>query len=236
MSPLAAQLQTRLATIRSRIEAATARANRDSHHVTLVAVTKYASAECVQALIDLGERELGESRPQQLEARAAQFTAADSIRWHLVGHLQRNKARRMLPVVELIHSVDSLRLLAALDRLAEEADVTPHVLLEVNMSGEEAKHGFSPDGLRTAWGEAQTFERIRIEGLMTMAARSDDPEDARPAFRGLRELRDELGGVDKLPHLSMGMSGDFEIAVEEGATLVRIGSALFEGLTEGPAQ
>ena len=232
MSPLAVELETRLAAIRSRIENAAIRADRDPRDVTLVAVTKYASVECVQALIDLGERELGESRPQQLEKRAKQFTPTDPVRWHLVGHLQRNKARRMLPVVSLIHSVDSLRLLASLDRLAAEEDVTPRVLLEVNMSGEDVKHGFSPTELRADWSEARSFENVQIEGLMTMAARSDHPEDARPAFRGLRELRDELAGVEELPQLSMGMSGDFEVAVEEGATLVRIGSALFEGLDE----
>lgn len=232
MGALESEIKRRLAAIRDRIADACAKAGRDPREVKLIAVTKYAAPACVRALVELGERDLGESRPQQLVERAGWFTAEEGVRWHLVGHLQRNKARRVLPLAALIHSVDSTRLASTLDRLAEEEGGTPRVLLEVNMTGEAAKHGFSPQELRKHWNDLANLRRVRIDGLMTMAARTDDPEETRATFRGLRQLRDELGTNAQLPELSMGMSGDFEIAVEEGATMVRIGSRLFDGLDE----
>ncbi|MEX0716015.1 MAG: YggS family pyridoxal phosphate-dependent enzyme [Planctomycetaceae bacterium] len=226
--------------IRDRIAAACARSGRPVSSVRLVAVTKYATLEQVRALFDLGVRDLGESRPQQLLERAAQLPP--DVRWHLIGHLQRNKARRLLPVTDCIHSVDSFRLLEALERLAEETATAPRVLLQVNVAGEAAKHGFDPEELARGWLEAvRDCRHVRLEGLMTMAPYAEDPEAARPVFRALRELRDRLVsdrefGSDPvaryrestLPELSMGMTGDFEPAIEEGATLIRIGGALFD--------
>lgn len=212
--------------------AACGRAGRDATSVTLVTVTKMARPEWIQALVDLGQTELAENRPQQLAERAAQV--AGPVHWHLIGHLQRNKARRTLPLVSMIHSVDSLRLLTTIDQLAAELNLQPRVLFEVNVSGEASKDGFRREELLAVWSQLLACRHVRVEGLMTMAPLSDNPNDARPTFAGLRELRDELrsrspAGVT-LPHLSMGMSGDFEVAIEEGATLVRVGSALFEGL------
>ena len=218
--------------VRERIGAACRRVGRDPASVTLVAVTKYAELAWMRRLVALGAVELGENRPQQLVARAREIP--DPVHWHLIGHLQRNKVRSVLPVTTLIHSADSLRLLQAIDRIAGELALQPRVLVELNLSGDSAKHGFQIDELRRVWDEALQLEHVRIEGLMTMAAYSPNPEDARPAFRRLRELRDELqsrlGAATRLEHLSMGMTGDFEVAIEEGATLVRIGSALWEGL------
>lgn len=219
--------------VRERIASAVKRSVRDANDVTLVAVTKYAKLEWVRALVALGVTELGENRPQQLHERAAEIEPG--VHWHLIGHLQRNKVRRTLPIVTLIHSVDSLRLLAEINQQANELDLQPRVLMEVNLSGEEQKHGFARDDLLAHWDEVRAFSRVRVEGLMTMAAYSDDPEHARPTFAALRTLRDQLctrsPKTTSLPHLSMGMTGDFEVAVEEGATLVRIGSALWEGLS-----
>lgn len=215
-----------------RIAAACRRVGRDPASVTLVAVTKSARPEWIQALVDIGQAELAENRPQQLIERATHI--AGPIQWHLIGHLQRNKARQILPLVSLIHSVDSLRLLTTLDQLAANLNLQPRVLLEVNVSGEASKDGFRADELLAAWDQVIACRHLRVEGLMTMAPLSDRPADARPPFAGLRELRDQLRtrspDAVPLPHLSMGMSGDFEVAIEEGATLVRVGSALFEGM------
>jgi pyridoxal phosphate enzyme (YggS family) len=219
--------------IRDRMAGACTRAGRDPAEVSLVTVTKYAQIDWVRALVRQGECELGESRPQQLVKRAAELT--DPVRWQLIGSLQRNKVRLVLPVVSRIHSVDSVRLLESIDRIAGELGLRPRLLLEVRLSGEEAKQGFEPDVLRQCWDQVQSFPHVLLEGLMTMAAYADDPEAARPVFAGLRQLRNELRsqspGAAALPHLSMGMTGDFEVAIEEGATLVRIGSALWEGLS-----
>src|SRR5262249_6505842 len=178
---------------------------------------KYAEIEWARHLVSLGAVELGENRPQQLVRRAAQITAP--VHWHLIGPLQRNKVRSTLPLVSLIHSADSVRLLQAVDRVAGELSLRPRVLLEVNLSGEAAKHGFHHEELCATWNEVLTLTNVQVGGLMTMAAYSPDPESARPAFRRLRELRDELqsrsGSTTHLQHLSMGMTGDFEVAIEE---------------------
>lgn len=229
--PLETIVDRNLRHVRERIAAACARARRDPTAVSLLAVTKYAQVDWVRALAELGVADLGESRPQQLVARSRELGV--TARWHLIGPLQRNKVRLVLPETELIHSVDSLRLLEAIDRVANELHLRPRLLLEVNLSGEVAKHGFTTDALRSLWSKVRSREQVQIDGLMTMAAYSANPEDARPTFAALRGLRDELqadSGSPALPHLSMGMSGDFETAIEEGATLVRIGSALWEGL------
>ena len=221
-----------LGRVRERIARSCERARRNPAEVTLVAVTKYAQLDCVRALVALGAVELGESRPQQLVARAAELDA--SIHWHLIGSLQRNKIRLVLPVTERIHSVDSLRLLDGIDRIAAELQVRPRVLIEVNLTGEESKHGFRRDELIAAWDQIIVCRNVQVDGLMTMAAYASDPEASRPTFAALRTLRDELrrNSPAEMPlnDLSMGMSGDFEVGIEEGATLVRVGSALWEGL------
>lgn len=225
-------IRRNFAAVQERISGAAIRSGRKPEDVKLVAVTKYAELDWVRTLVSLGATELGENYPQHLLDRREQIDPA--VHWHLIGSLQRNKARRVLPVVTMIHSVDSMRLLNSLDRLAAELNLRPSVLLEVNVSGEKTKHGFSPDQARQAWTSICSLANVQIEGLMTMAPHSEEPEESRPVFAGLRRLRDALlyespPGI-ALPHLSMGMTADFETAIEEGATLVRVGSALWEGL------
>jgi pyridoxal phosphate enzyme (YggS family) len=228
-----AALTERLAAVDDRVAAACRRAGRARDEVRLVAVTKSVSAEVAALLPGLGVVDLGESRPQELW-RKAEVLPPGPIRWHLIGHLQRNKVERTLPLVQLIHSVDSLRLLDALEQEAAERQFTVPVLLEVNASREANKHGFAPKELPGLAPRLAVQGRVRVAGLMTMAALDELPEKARPTFAEVRRLRDrlrtELGDVHALEHLSMGMSNDYEVAVEEGATLVRVGSALFEGL------
>lgn len=235
---ISSRLAENLERIRARVTAACERAGRSSAEVTVVAVTKYAELEWVRALVELGVTELGESRPQQLIARAAALPP--DLHWHMIGHLQRNKVDLLLPAVSRIHSVDSIRLLEAIQREAAKQGLRPKVLLEVNVSGEQSKDGFNPTELISEWDRIISFDRIAIDGLMTMAPLDDDIEKARPVFRTLRELRDRLRAASHtsipLPHLSMGMSGDFEVGIEEGATLVRIGSGLFEGLASDDTQ
>jgi pyridoxal phosphate enzyme (YggS family) len=222
-------LAERLTAIRTRIADACRRAGRDPAGVTLVAVTKTVSPEVAAVAHELGMIDLGESRPQELWKKAAAVPAA---RWHLIGHLQRNKIDRTVPLVALVHSVDSERVLEALAAFGAKRGAPVPVLLEVNCSREAAKGGFSPEALPALSDRLASLTGVSVRGLMTMAAYSDDPEDARPTFAELRRLRDEFRtrtGLE-LPELSMGMSGDFEVAVEEGATLVRVGTTLFEGL------
>ena len=232
MDGVAEKLRENLQLVDQRIEAACHRSRRERSSVQVVAVTKYADWSWVEALTDLGMTVLGESRPQQLSERAA--LTQPPVQWHLIGHLQRNKVHGVLSHAALIHSVDSWRLLQRIDRNAGELELRPRVLLQVNVSGEASKDGFSPDQLREQLAQAESLSHLQIMGLMTMAPRSDDPAATRPVFQGLREFRDELAATArsiKLPHLSMGMSNDFEVAIEEGATLVRLGSVLFTGLT-----
>jgi len=226
------RIAANLAAVRQRMAAACARSGRSIDDVRLVAVTKSASLDEIRALIALGVTDMGESRPQQLLSRASELP--QEIAWHLIGSLQRNKARKILPLVSLIHSADSFRLLDALDRLAAELAIRPRVLLEVNVSGEESKQGFSPDELNSDIARLPGWRHLEICGLMTMAPETEDPEEARPTFRALRAFRDELqqqldalAAPIPLRELSMGMSGDFEIAIEEGATRIRVGSLLF---------
>jgi pyridoxal phosphate enzyme (YggS family) len=213
-----ARLRANLAGVEERIAAACVRAGRRRTDVTLVAVTKTVSAEIAAMLPELGVVDLGENRPQELWRKAEALPA--SVRWHMIGHLQRNKIDRTLPIASLIHAVDSVRLLDALEAEAIKQDRDVEVLLEVNVSGEASKQGFAP----TALPDLSGLTHVKVRGLMTMAM-LQDAEKCRPTFARLRELRDRLG----LEHLSMGMSNDFEIAIEEGATFIRLGSILFEG-------
>jgi pyridoxal phosphate enzyme (YggS family) len=220
-----------LAAVEERLLAACRRAGRARSEVTLVAVTKTVSVEVAALLPGLGVQDLGESRPQELWRKAAVVT---DVHWHLIGHLQRNKIERTLPLIQRIHSVDSLRLLDALEQACRQSSRTLPALLEVNASRETSKHGFAPEDVPGLAARLAELKYVRIEGLMTMAAYEEDAQRTRPTFAALRTLRDrlavELGRP--LPHLSMGMSNDFEIAVEEGATLVRLGTVLFEGISE----
>jgi pyridoxal phosphate enzyme (YggS family) len=226
------RISENLGRVRSRMAAACGRAGRRASDVTLVAVTKYAEMSWVRTLVRLGIADLGESRPQQLEERVP--LVGEPVRWHLVGHLQRNKVRRILPLIAAIHSVDTFSLLERIDAVAGELSRRPRLFLEVNVAHEESKDGFDPDDLVAGWQHALGCRHVEIAGLMTMAPLADDPETSRPAFRGLRALRDRLAASSpadvRLAELSMGMSHDFEIAIEEGATLIRVGSSLFEGL------
>lgn len=230
-SELRERLEENLRGVRKRMEEACQRAQRSPQTVRLVAVTKYAQPAWMRELLALGERDWGENRPQQLASRAGEFPA--TIRWHLIGSLQRNKAQLAARHATLVHSVDSVRLLEALEKQAAACQRTLPVLLEVNISGETQKHGFTAAELLAIARTPPQTPHLSIEGLMTMAPHSDRPEESRGVFRGLRDLRDRLR--EQVPawplrDLSMGMSGDFEVAIEEGATLVRVGSALWEGL------
>jgi pyridoxal phosphate enzyme (YggS family) len=233
-SPLQEFLKSKLSAVEERIESACLRVGRARSEVTLVCVTKTISAGSAAVLAELGVPDFGESRPQELWHKAALLP--QTIHWHLIGHLQRNKIERTLPLVHLIHSVDSIRLLEALEREAAKQERVVPVLLEVNASSEPAKHGFAPEELPGLPPRVLPLRHVRVEGLMTMAALTENTEECRPTFAALRQLRDrlrsEFGPPHRLEHLSMGMSQDFEIAIEEGATLVRIGSALVEGLPQ----
>lgn len=234
MDSVTTRIAANYAAVVERIAAACRHAGRAASEVRLVAVTKSAEVDWIEALVSLGAHDLAESRPQKLCERS---TLVDpSVRWHLIGRLQRNKVRKVLPVAAWIHSVDSVPLLQRIDEIAGELGVRPGLLLEVNVSGETAKSGFRPNELAEAWPVVASVKNAEVVGLMTMAPLFDSPEAARPVFAGLRTLRDQLQTrvpAVQLPELSMGMSGDFEVAVEEGATMVRVGSALFEGLEGG---
>lgn len=222
-----------LARVRERIALAAASVNRDPNEITLIGVSKYVGVAESSALLNAGCLDLGESRPQQLWEKAVAPELA-SARWHLVGHLQRNKVRRTLPVVQLIHSVDSWRLLKAIDQCARDLGQMTRVLLEVNCSGDSAKHGLTADGLRRLLPSLAELKHVTVCGMMTMAALEGGPDIAERNFTTLRDLRDSVQSEcppgTELAELSMGMSQDFEAAIRAGATLLRIGSILFEGM------
>lgn len=231
-------LADRLAAVEQRLRAACRRAGRARDEVTLVAVTKTVSPAIAALLPALGVFDLGESRPQELWRKVEALAGSThAVRWHLIGHLQRNKIERTLPLAHCIHSVDSLRLLEALERACpacRPAGSRLDVFLEVNASREANKHGFAPEEVAALAPALLPLKNLRIAGLMTMAAYEEDPEHCRPTFAALRQLRERLrvavGSAHPLQHLSMGMSNDFEVAIEEGATMVRLGTVLFEGL------
>ncbi len=223
-------LHQNLDRVRERIHNAAETAGRSPADITLIGVTKYVKPPQAAALQRAGCVDLGESRPQQLWTKAEQVPDAN---WHLIGHLQRNKVRQTLPLVTLVHSVDSHRLLASLEREALEIDQRIDVLLEVNVSGDASKHGLTEDELPRLLEKAAECSRLHVRGLMTMAAREGGPVVAQRNFSALRVLRDQFSDQVSpninLKELSMGMSGDFETAIAEGATMVRIGSLLWEG-------
>jgi len=230
-------IRSKLRALEERIAAATARAGRDPADVTVVAVTKTVSVELIEQAIALGVKHIGENRVQ--EASAKFESIGRKATWHLVGHLQSNKVKRALEIFDVIQSVDTVRLAEAISQRAVEAQSRTRprvdVLLEVNTSGEASKFGFRPEDVKAAAEEIGVLDGVRVRGLMTVGPVVERPEDARPAFALLRNLADDvtklgLPDVD-MKILSMGMSGDFEVAVEEGATLIRVGTAIF-----GPRQ
>ncbi len=220
-------LAENLAIVRDRIVRACEKARRTPEEVTLLAVSKNHSAQTVREAVALGLTLFGENRVQ--EARVKIPASPGRARWHFIGHLQSNKARDAVSLFEMIESLDSLTLATEVQRQAEKQSRTVRALVEVNIAGESSKFGWNPDRLLTELTQLNSLGRIELHGLMTVAPYSTDPERVRPVFRRLREVRDrcadQLGAP--LPVLSMGMSGDLEVAIEEGATLVRVGTALF---------
>ncbi|HET6430160.1 MAG TPA: YggS family pyridoxal phosphate-dependent enzyme [Phycisphaerae bacterium] len=233
------RLLENLQRVRDRIAESALKAGRDPEAVRLVAITKSADLDDIKALIELGVNDLGESRVQQLVSRAEELAQwvgrrrkeTPAYRWHMVGHLQRNKVRQVLDAAEVVHSVDSLRLAEEIDRRGAQIGRVTEVMLQVNCSEEPQKFGVAVGASSHLTEQMCTLEHLRVIGLMTMAPLDPNPEKARPTFTRLREIfedmrRDKVGGSD-LRHLSMGMTQDYPVAVEEGATMVRIGTALF---------
>ncbi|MFM7412285.1 MAG: YggS family pyridoxal phosphate-dependent enzyme [Planctomycetota bacterium] len=224
-----------VAAVRDRIAAACRLAGRPADAVRLVAVTKYVDAATTRLVAECGCPDLAESRPQQIWAKAEALAASGpAVRWHLVGHLQRNKVRRTLPALAVIHTLDSRRLLEAVEAEGAVLGLACDVLVEVNLAADSGRSGTPVAEVPGLVAAAAAARHVRLRGLMGMASHPDSPAaDARRDFARLRDLRDTLVGVapaDALRELSMGMSGDFEAAILEGSTMVRIGSALFEGL------
>jgi PLP dependent protein len=224
-------LRDRFADVRNRIETTARACGRSPQEITLVAITKTHPTETINAAIDLGAKDLGENRVQEAEEKIREL-GRDAARWHLVGHLQTNKARRAIGLFDLIHSLDSAALAERLDRLcAEEGRESLDVLVQIDLGGEVTKSGIETADLPALLSTLKQCARLRLIGLMTLPPYFENPDCSRPFFKTLRDLRDELQGLglfgSRKGELSMGMSHDFEIAIEEGATMVRVGTALF---------
>ena len=235
MSISADTIARNLQRVREQIATAARKSGRNPHEITLIAVTKYVDAETTRLVVEAGCMVIGESRPQALWAKSealADFQRNSGFQWHLVGHLQRNKVARTLPVVRLLHSVDSERLLAEIDKTAATIAQRASVLLQVNISGDASKHGWRPADMPRVLDELDRYQHVDVRGLMAMAGLATDTDAARRQFASMSKLRDDLfaRGPDnvQLNELSMGMSRDFAVAIEEGATMVRIGSTLFQ--------
>ncbi len=217
-------------TIRSRIATACARCGRDPHEVTLVAVSKTFPAEAIADAYDAGVADIGENYVQELLAKRERLSGR-SIRWHFIGHLQSNKVKYLVPWIHLIHAVDDVGLAREIDKRAAHAGTRVNVLVEVNTTGEQTKFGVRPAATVEFVRSLAEFRHLSIAGLMTIGPFLPDPEASRPMFRMLRLLTKELAALGQenvqMQHLSMGMTGDFEVAIEEGATLIRIGTAIF---------
>ena len=238
-------LKDAYAELTDRVGEAAQRSGRAAEEVMVVAVTKYSEMSQVRAMLDLGHMDFGENQGQQLAQRVPQANefltrkqqldsrgdTPDRIRWHMVGHLQRNKVKQVVPHVNLIHSVDSLRLVEELHGFGNKTDSVVDILLQVNVSGEATKHGIVPPAVRHLVDQIDLMLHLRLRGLMTMAPYSENPEDARDVFKRTRELFEETQALDSSGNqfniLSMGMSGDYAVAIEEGSNCVRIGRALF---------
>ena len=231
VDPAETALAERLARVRAKIAAAAERSGRRSDEVTLIAISKTHPSSVVSRLAELGATDLGENRVQEAEGKISEV-GRDRARWHLVGHLQANKARRAVNLFDVIHSLDSIDLAQRLDRLCvEEGRDNLSVLIQVDLGHEETKSGIDETELEQLVESLGSLERLQLIGLMTLPPFFENPEDGRPFFRKLRELRDQLAAQgafgDRKGELSMGMTNDFEVAIEEGATMVRIGTAIF---------
>ncbi|MGD1978006.1 MAG: YggS family pyridoxal phosphate-dependent enzyme [Akkermansiaceae bacterium] len=222
-----------LAIIRKRVEEAASRTGRE---VDLLVVSKTWPAEIVRGAVDAGQIKFGENRLQEGEEKIP--VLPDSLEWHFIGGLQSNKVRRVLSLFPVVHSLSSMKLVRFANRIAGELELIPKVFLEVNIGNEESKHGFSPDGLRESLEEILSSGHLDLQGLMCIPPRVGSPEEARPWFAKVRELQDELESRAgrMFPGLSMGMSGDFEVAIEEGSTIVRVGSAIFGPRLNSPTK
>ncbi|MNE41125.1 hypothetical protein D3C80_1351800 [compost metagenome] len=225
---MALTLQERIVAVGERVARACAASGRDVHDVKVIAVTKYVSLKTVAEVLEAGLEEIAESRWQDAEHKWNLL--GDKGTWHFIGHLQTNKVKDVIGKFEYIHSLDRLSLARELQKKAEAAGIDVKVFLQVNISGEDTKFGLPPEAVPDFLREIAPLHRIKVVGLMTMAPHEEDPELTRPVFRGLRELRDELNLLALTPEpiqeLSMGMSNDFEVAIEEGATRVRLGTVL----------
>ncbi len=224
-----AELAHNIAQVRAHIAEAAERAGRSPHEITLVAVSKTKPLELVEAAYRLGITDFGENRVQEALQKIAAFHP-QGIRWHMIGHVQSNKATKVAPAFDWVQSVDSLHVAQALDRYAAQRETRLPVLLEVNIAGEESKEGTTPAQLPALVRQMLTLSHLEVQGLMTVAPQVENPEEVRWVFRALRLLREqlhnELPGL-AMPHLSMGMTDDYQIAIEEGATIVRVGRAIF---------
>jgi PLP dependent protein len=223
MSTIAENLET----VRERICAAAKRSGRDPAEVTLVAVSKVHPAAAIETAYAAGQRHFGENYAKELIEKRDALSHLPELSWHFIGHLQRNKAKPVVIAQAMVETVDSLRLMEALSREAEARDTRLSCLIQVNVGEEAQKSGISASDLSFLLEAAARQPHLEVVGLMTIPPWDLDPEETRPYFAALRELRDQNGGAATLPHLSMGMSHDFEVAVEEGATLVRVGTAIF---------
>ena len=224
------QLGARLAQVRAQIDAAAIKCGRSPHEVTLIAISKTHPASLVREAIELGATDIGENRVQEAEQKINEV-GRRAARWHLVGHLQANKARRAVHLFDVIHSLDSVELARRLDRFCDKESRDLSVLIQVDLGHEETKSGIDETELPQLIEGLSELKHLRLAGLMTLPPFFDDPEQARPFFRRLRELRDDLAARgafgDQKGELSMGMTNDFEVAIEEGATMVRVGTAIF---------
>jgi len=214
--------------VRQKIARAAARAGRDPEQVKLVAVTKTVTPERILPVLEEGVYDLGENRAQELLKKYTQLPS--EVNWHFIGHLQTNKVKKLIALVKLFHSLDRWSLAVEIDKHARQNNIIVDVLLQVNVSGEKTKFGLAPEEVKDFAAETKNLSGIKVRGLMTMAPYTDDPEEVRPVFRNLRLLADNIG--KKVPSitmdlLSMGMTNDYEIAVEEGASVVRVGTAIF---------
>ncbi|MBS3909359.1 MAG: YggS family pyridoxal phosphate-dependent enzyme [Actinobacteria bacterium] len=223
------QVYENIRIIREKIERAAIRSGRSADDVSLVAVTKNQPVEAIMQLLQAGIVDLGENRSQELVSKNGELEGR--INWHFIGHLQRNKVRYIIPFVYLIQSVDSMALAREISAGAKRINKVQDVLLEVNVSGEATKHGFAPDEVAEALDELVLLGNVRVKGLMTMAPLEDDAELTRPHFAKLKKLYDSISSRQErnieMEYLSMGMSNDFEVAIEEGSNMVRIGTAIF---------
>ena len=222
-------LQNNLIQVEQNIEEACRRAGRDRSEVTLIAVSKTKPAETLQEAYDLGVRVFGENKVQEMADKYE--VLPKDIRWHLIGHLQRNKVKYIIDKAVLIHSVDSLRLAQTIEKEAKKHNLTAHILIEVNVAREESKFGIFPEDLEALVDEIAKLPHIQVDGLMTIAPFVPDPEENRPVFRELRKLSVDISAkkVDNvnMSVLSMGMTNDYQVAIEEGATMVRVGTGIF---------